>query len=215
MIYLTVIVELEKQIQASIDILKRGGVVAFPTDTVYGMGANVFNERAVEKVYKVKQRPKSLPLPVLLLNITQLTIVVNVISPLMLCLARKFWPGGLTIIEHKASDIPDIITAGGDTVAVRIPHHRIPMDLISGLGTPIVGTSANISGEPSALDGKEVRRQIGDHVDFVIDDGVRCSGGVESTVIDITTGAVEILREGVISAKEIMEACVSISEEKQ
>ena len=209
-IYFTVTVKLEEQIKAAIDILKRGGVIAFPTDTVYGLGASAFDERAVERIFEVKRRPHSLSLPLLLSDITQLAGVLDVVSPLIKCLAQEFLPGGLTIIGHKSANVSDAVTAGGDTVAVRIPNHHVPIALIDGLGNPIVGTSANISGKPSALEGSEVRCQIGGSIDFIVDDGVGCIGGIESTIVDATTDEVKIIREGAIPAREIMEACTSV-----
>lgn len=199
----------------AVDILKRGGVVAFPTDTVYGLGASATNGRAVERVYQLKQRAYSSPLPVLLADITQLGTVVYPVTPLIQYLARRFLPGGLTIIGYKSPDVLDVITAGGNTVAVRIPNHPVPIVLIRGLGAPIIGTSANVSGEPSVATAAEVRKQMGDSIDFIVDDGIGCPGGVESTVVDVTAGTPRILREGAIPAKEIMEACASPSREKR
>ena len=211
MVYLVLKMKVEKQIRAAVDILKKGGVVAFPTDTVYGLGASAGIGQGVERVYQVKRRSHSSPLPVLLADITQLAIVVHPVTPLIQCLVRHFLPGGLTIIGRKTPSVLDIITAGSNTVAVRIPDHPVPIALIRGLGTPIIGTSANVSGEPSVTTAEEVRRQIGDNVDFIINDGIGCLEGVESTVVDVTAGAIEVLREGVIPVKEIMEACASVS----
>jgi L-threonylcarbamoyladenylate synthase len=196
----------EQQIETAIEILKKGGVIAFPTDTVYGFGANAALESAVEKIYVVKHRPHHLPLPLLISDITQLAPVACRVTPLAWYLAKRFWPGGLTLVLHKSSEVLDVITAGSDTVAVRVPAHPVPVAIIEGLGTPIIGTSANLSGSPGLATAQEVSDQIGDGVDFIIE-GDKCHSGVESTVVDVTTEHPKILREGAIPVREIERAC--------
>jgi L-threonylcarbamoyladenylate synthase len=190
---------IERQVQLAIDILKRGGIVAFPTDTVYGLGASSLIGPAVERIYRVKRRPGNLPLPLLLSDISQMEGVAEAIPQIAWILARRFLPGGLTLILPKATSVPGFIAPGG-TVAVRIPNHPIPLEIVRGLGSPITGTSANLSGRPSALTADEVGAQLGDSVDFIIDGG-RCPGGVESTVVDLTAEPPAILREGAIPRK--------------
>ncbi len=190
---------IERQVQLAIDILRKGGVVAFPTDTVYGLGASSLIGPAIERIYRVKRRPENLPLPLLLSDISQMEKVAEDIPPIAWILALRFLPGGLTLILPKATSVPDIIAPGG-TVAVRIPNHPIPIEIVRGLGSPITGTSANLSGRPSALTADEVGAQLGDSVDFIIDGG-RCPGGVESTVVDLTAKPPAILREGAIPRK--------------
>ena len=124
-------------------------------------------------------------------------------------LARNFLPGALTLVLHKSNSVLGIITAGGTTVAVRIPAHPVPVDLIKGLGLPIVGTSANLSGKPSPLIAEDVYSQLGDKIDLVID-GDRCPGGRESTIVDLTGEVPVILREGAISREELEQVCGSI-----
>jgi L-threonylcarbamoyladenylate synthase len=199
--------DVEKQIRMAIGILKKGGVIAFPTDTVYGLGASSNLEQAVERIYQIKRRPRRSPLPLLLADITQLTLVAYPVTPLAQCLAGRFLPGGLTLVLHKSSTILDVITAGGDTVAIRIPAHPLPIALVRGLGAPIIGTSANLSGKPSAVTAEGVCHQIGKDVDFIIK-GDRCPGA-ESTVVDATAEYPRILREGAISAEEIRR-CASL-----
>ncbi|MGD0352082.1 MAG: L-threonylcarbamoyladenylate synthase [Dehalococcoidia bacterium] len=191
------------QVDRAIEILKGGGIVVFPTDTVYGLGGDVFNIAAIERIYRVKQRSRNLPLPVLLADSTQLADVVASVPEIARYLMRRFWPGGLTLVLPKKDTLPDIITAGSNKIAVRIPDHVVPLTLIRGLGVPIIGTSANISDKPSPVTAEEVEQQIGSQVDLIIDMG-RCPGGLESTVVDVTGEIPVILRRGVISEEEIM-----------
>lgn len=193
-------------IDRAIEILKNGGIVAFPTDTVYGLGGDVFNVRAAERIYRVKQRSRHLPLPVLLADSTQLADIVTSVPETARCLIKHFWPGGLTLVLPKKDTLPDIITAGSNKVAVRIPDHIVPLTLIRALGVPIIGTSANISDKPSPVTAEEVEQQLGGQVDLIIDMG-RCPGGLESTVVDVTGEVPIILRQGIIADKEINRVC--------
>lgn len=198
--------EIQTQIEKGISILKQGGLVAFPTDTVYGLGASMNIHQAVERIYEVKERPRNMALPLLLACASQISEVAELVPPIAWLLVRHFLPGALTIVLYKSSVVPDIVTAGGKTVAVRIPDHYIPVALIEGLGVPIVGTSANPSGKPSPLTAGEVCSQLGDKIDLVIDGG-RCPGGRESTIVDVTGEKPAILREGAISREELEKVC--------
>ena len=200
---------IHEQIEKGVSILSRGGIIAYPTDTVYGLGAGIGFPKAIERIYAVKERPVNMPLPLLVADVSQISELAESISPLARLLIQNFLPGALTLVLPASASVPDIIAAGGKTVAVRIPAHPVPIALIRGLGTPIVGTSANLSGQPSALTADEVYGQLGDKIDFVIDGG-RCPGGKESTIIDITGEKAVILREGAISRKEIEQVCGSI-----
>ena len=200
--------DIQHQMELGVSILKQGGLVAFPTDTVYGLGASANISQAVEQIYRVKERPLNMALPLLLADISQISEVAEPVPPIAWLLANKFLPGALTIVLPRSKLIPDIITAGGVTVAVRIPAHPVPVALVRGLGTPIVGTSANLSGKPSALTADEVYSQFGDKVDLVIDGG-KCPGGRESTIIDVTGEVAIILREGAISGEELRQVCGS------
>jgi len=197
---------IQEQIKSGVSILKRGGIVAYPTDTVYGLGACASLPRAIEKVYAVKERPRNIPLPLLLADTSQITEIADSVLPIAWSLIHAFLPGALTLVLPKSSSIPNIISAGGTTIAIRIPAHPVPIALIKGLGTPIVGTSANLSGKPSPLTAEEVYSQLGNKVDFIIDGG-RCPGGKESTVVDVTSEKPVILREGAIAGEEIERAC--------
>lgn len=201
--------DIQQQVDRGISILKRGGIVAFPTDTVYGLGACANLHQAVERVYQVKERPRNMALPLLLAHTLQISEVAEPVPPIAWLLARKFFPGALTIVLHKSNSVLDIITGGGITVAVRVPAHPIPIALADGLGMPVVGTSANLSGKPSALTADEVYSQFGDKIDLVIDGG-RCPGGREATIVDVTGETPVVLREGAISREELKQVCGSI-----
>lgn len=194
--------KLTQQVEEAADIVKRGGVVAFPTDTVYGLGANPYIDEAVDRIYKIKERPRHLPLPILVADKIQVNDVVASVSDLASLLMEHLWPGGLTLVLTRAASFPDNATAGGDSVAIRMPDHDVALALIRKAGVPIIGTSANLSNQPSVLTSEEVEVQLGKDVDLVIDSG-RCPGGVESTVVDLTGQVPVILRQGAVSEKQI------------
>ncbi|MDP2743765.1 MAG: L-threonylcarbamoyladenylate synthase [Dehalococcoidia bacterium] len=193
---------LDTQIERGTQILKQGGLVAFPTDTVYGLGADAFNTEAVERIYRVKGRSPTQPFPLLVADISQVDMVAATWTSLSSALARRFWPGALTLLLPAASNLPPILTSGSGTVGVRLPRHPVPTALARGVGNPIVGTSANLTGRASLLTAGEVRAQLGDRVDLVIDGGRR-PGGVESTVVDATGTTARIVRAGAISKKAL------------
>jgi L-threonylcarbamoyladenylate synthase len=193
---------MQSQIDAAIDRLKRGGVVGIPTDTLYGLAACVFNLDAVQRVFDLKGRPANMPIPVLLADATDLESCVKEIPDAAFDLADKFWPGALTLVLKKSNAIPDIISAGGDTVAVRVPNHSVPRQLVRGLGAPITGTSANRSGQPGLTAADAVRETFGDELELVIDAG-EITGGVASTVLDLSGGVPVLLRQGAVSSEEI------------
>lgn len=201
--------DIKKQVEEAISVLKQGGIVAFPTDTVYGLGACATNQQAVERVYEVKGRPQNMALPLLLAHVSQISEVAEPVPQIAWLLARNFLPGALTLVLPKSKTVPDFVTAGGTTVAVRIPAHPIPVALAEGLGAPVIGTSANLSGKPSALTAEEVYSQFGNKIDLVIDGG-RCPGGRESTVVDVTGETPVVLREGAIARKELEQVWGSV-----
>jgi len=203
-----------EQIRQGILILKSGGVIAFPTDTVYGVGADAFNKQAVDRVYKIKERPRHIPFPLLLSDINQVVDVVESIPEVAWFLMRWFLPGGLTIVLHKAANLPDFLNLNGDTVAIRVPNHPITLALIQGLGRPLIGTSANISSQPSPITAKETKTQLKGKVDLIIDGG-RCPGGIESTVVDVTGKVPRILREGLVDSKTIREALTKYNQRSE
>lgn len=200
--------DVRRQVEEGIAVLKEGGIVAFPTDTVYGLGACFNIARAVERVYSVKQRPRTMALPLLLSGILEVSEVAHPVPGVAWLLAANFWPGALTLVLHRSRLVPDIITAGAETVAVRVPAHPVPLALVEGAGVPIVGTSANLSGRPSLLTAREVRAELGDSIDLIVSG--RSPGGTESTVVDVTGETPVVLREGAISVDELERVCGNV-----
>lgn len=194
----------QREIETAVRILKNDGVIAFPTDTVYGLGADAFNSMAVERIYEVKSRPRHQQLPLLIADAERLTILGDPIPEIAWFLAQRFWPGGLTLVLPKADSLPAHL-AQGPGIAVRVPNHPVALALIQHLGNPIIGTSANISGEPAALTADEARQQLAGKIDFVLNGG-KCPGGKESTVVDVTCEPPVVLREGIIPSYEIDKA---------
>ena len=195
---------LPREIEKGVKILKKGGVIAFPTDTVYGLGADAFNATAVERIYEIKNRPRHQQLPLLISDLERLTVLADPIPEIVWFLAKRFWPGGLTLVLPKTDSLPAYL-ASGPTIAVRVPDHPVCLALIQRLGNPIIGTSANISGQPSVLTAEEVGQQLGGKIDFIINGG-KCPGGRESTVVDVTCESPIILRQGIIPSDEIDKA---------
>ncbi|MCD6567873.1 MAG: threonylcarbamoyl-AMP synthase [Dehalococcoidia bacterium] len=193
----------EDQLEEGVRILRSGGIIAFPTDTVYGLGADIFNPVAVEKIYEIKGRPRQLALPLFVADLDQFAAVTEPARGIALFLAQRFWPGGLTLVLPGAGAVPAYLSQG-DTIAVRMPDSPICLFLIRSLGRPITGTSANISGYPPALTPSEVRLQLGERIDFVIEG--ECSGGRESTIVDVASETPLILRQGIVSSAQIERA---------
>ena len=188
-----------EKIAKAAELIKAGGIVAFPTETVYGIGTNAFDEEGVKKIYKIKNRPKNKPLPILLAESSQIKSVVAKISKKAEELMKKFWPGPLTIIFEKSVKVPNIVSAGSQTVGVRIPDHKVIQELIKASGVPIVATSANKSGEEAPKDAQEVEKSLKE-IDLILDGG-KTKLGIPSTVVDATKEPLEVLREGSIKIK--------------
>jgi len=186
----------------AVDCLRRGGLVAYPTDTLYGLGAAAGDDGAVRRLFQAKRRPLDNPLPILVGSLKAAESVAQMGPSLALRLASHFWPGGLTLVLPRELGFHSLALAGGDTVAVRVPNHRVPLALIRELGQPLTGTSANVSGGSAPLTAAAVAEQLGERVDVIIDGG-RCPGGMESTVLDLTGESPRVLREGAISRAEL------------
>lgn len=183
-------------------VIRRGGLVAFPTETVYGLGADTFNARAVAGIFKAKGRPMDNPLISHIARLEEIERFAREIPPAAEKLAHAFWGGPLTMIFKKRSGIPDEVTAGLDTVAVRMPSHSIANALISLSGTPIAAPSANISGSPSPTIAEDCIRDLDGRVDMIIDGGASMIG-IESTVVDMTAEVPTVLRPGMISPEDM------------
>ncbi|MBO8129406.1 MAG: threonylcarbamoyl-AMP synthase [Peptococcaceae bacterium] len=185
-------------------IIRQGGLVAFPTETVYGLGADALNAAAVERIFTAKGRPADNPLIVHVRSIEQVYSLVAALPDRALKLARAFWPGPLTMVLPRSREVPDAVTAGLDTVAVRMPAHRVALALINAAGTPIAAPSANASGRPSPTTAEHVRQDLDGRIEAVIDAGP-APVGVESTVLDLTTAVPVILRPGGVTRRRLME----------
>jgi L-threonylcarbamoyladenylate synthase len=188
---------LEEALSRAAEVLHHGGLVAFPTDTVYGVGAMVFVEEAVERLFVAKIRDRSKAIPVLLAQMRDMTRVAQRVPAAAWQLAGAFWPGALSMVLPKSPFMPDIVTAGGPTVAVRVPDHRLAIRLIERAKSPLATTSANRSGHPDPITADDVEASLGDAVDLLLDGG-HCPGRLASTVIDLTVSPPRILRHGPI-----------------
>ena len=191
----------ESLINEAIGTLKGGGVVAFPTDTVYGVGVDPFRPEAVRKLYHIKGRPIDKPIPILVGSRGDVERVAQNLPPMFAQLAEQFWPGGLTLIV-AAKGLPTEITAGGDTVGVRMPDHPMALALLQRFGGAIATTSANRSDEPPATSAEEVRSELGELVDIILDGG-QTATSVASTVLDLSVSPPQIRRHGGISMDQL------------
>lgn len=201
----TIIVPAESPdaLQRALDILKNGGLVAFPTDTVYGVGALAFDGRAVESIYTAKDRPAEKAIPVLIADESDLEKVGVDIPAIAHRLATRFWPGPLTVLVPKKPTLPASVSAT-DTVGVRIPDHAVTRALLRAAG-PMAVTSANISGQPSPSTAEDVFAQLNGRIPLIIDGG-KTPGGTPSTLVDCTGENIRILREGPLSLEELLSA---------
>jgi L-threonylcarbamoyladenylate synthase len=189
-------------IRDAVAVLRSGGLVAFPTETVYGLGADALKADAVQKVFEAKGRPSDNPL---IVHVASLEIAWHFMSEIKdkgLQLAKRFWPGPLTLIVKRKSIVPDIVTAGLDTVAIRIPNHPVTLELLRYFEGGIVGPSANISGRPSPTSAEHVYHDLSGKIDVILDAG-STTIGMESTVIDVTIEPPAILRIGGLNREDI------------
>lgn len=202
------------EISKASHIIRSGGTVAFPTETVYGLGANALDGEAVAKIFRAKRRPADNPLIVHISSREMLNMVAKDIPEMAFKLMDAFWPGALTIILKRKDGVPDITTGGLDTVAVRMPDHEIALSLIREAGVPIAAPSANISGRPSPTKAEHVIKDMDGRIDAVIA-GDECRLGVESTVIDLTVTPPALLRPGGQNIEDIIGVIgkVNVSEE--
>lgn len=191
-------------IEIGADVLKAGGLVVFPTETVYGLGADALDPDAVLGIFRAKGRPADNPLIVHISEISQLGPLVRDVPEAAKRLVEVFWPGPLTLILERSERIPDIITAGLDTVAIRMPSHPVARALIEQAGVPVAAPSANLSGSPSPTDESHVIEDLSGRVDVIIRGG-RTAVGLESTVLDLTVKPPRILRPGFITREDLID----------
>ena len=194
-------------------ILRDGGLVAFPTETVYGLGADALNEKAAEKIYAAKGRPSDNPLIIHIAKMEDLETIAEMIPDEALVVAEKYWPGPITMIFHKSEIVPYGTTGGLDTVAVRMPSDEIARELILAGGGFIAAPSANTSGRPSPTAAEHVVEDLSGKVDMIIDGG-SVDIGVESTILDMTVNPPMILRPGAITKEMLSELIGEVSEDK-
>ncbi len=194
------------EIQAALDILQSGGIVAFPTDTVYGLGALAFNDAAIQKIYKAKHRPIEKAIPILVADLSDLEKVADSIPHMAQILAARFFPGALTIIVPKKNSLPQSISAAA-TVAVRIPDNADARALLRAAG-PMAVTSANLSGQASPATAQEAFAQLNGRIPLILDGG-KTRGGVPSTLVDCLGEKPKILREGPITLDDLLAALKS------
>jgi L-threonylcarbamoyladenylate synthase len=183
-------------------ILRQGGLVAFPTETVYGLGANALDATAVQRIFEAKGRPATNPLIVHVAGTAQAKEVVSDWPPIATRLAEQFWPGPLTLVLPKRPSVPDIVTAGGPTVAVRVPAHPVAQGVIAATGLPLAAPSANRSTRLSPTRAEHVRKDLAGRIDLILDGGPT-PGGLESTVIDLACSPPRILRPGLVTPEQI------------
>jgi L-threonylcarbamoyladenylate synthase len=184
------------------EIIRRGGLVAFPTETVYGLGADAFNSIAVARIFEVKRRPYFDPLIVHVSDSADLKKLVAKIPSNAKKLIKRFWPGPLTVVLLKKEEVPDIVNAGLPTVAIRMPKHPMALSLIEQANCPIAAPSANPFGYLSPTTAEHVRDQLGDQIDFILDGGP-CDVGVESTILSLLERKPRLLRPGGVPLEEI------------
>ena len=186
-----------------LSILRRGGVIGFPTDTAYGLGVDPFNTSAVKRIFEIKGRTEAKPI---LLLVSSMNMAESIIepNPLFHDIVRQFWPGPLTVIVRAAETVPEIITAGTKTVGIRWPAARFANALVDRCNHPLTATSANRSGLPAAITAEEVAAQLGNSVDALIDGGV-LSTRVGSTLLDLTLDPPVLVREGPVSFQSLHE----------
>ena len=204
----------EEDIQRAAELIRSGKLVAFPTETVYGLGANALDARAVARIFEVKGRPSSSPIIVHVSNHEMIGRVAASWPDKARALAKRFWPGPLTLVVPKTSEVPDIVTAGLSTVGVRMPAHPVALALIEAVQVPIAAPSANRFSEVSPTTAEHVRQGLGDRVDYVLDGG-SCQVGIESTVLSLVDEIPVLLRPGGISRQGIEELIGAIARADQ
>lgn len=192
----------DNEVHRAAEIIRKGGIVAFPTETVYGLGADAFNPLAVARIFEVKRRPYFDPLIVHIANPLDVKKLVKEIPSNAKKLTGRFWPGPLTVVLLKKDDIPDIVTAGLSSVAIRMPNHPIALSLIRESRCPIAAPSANPFGYLSPTSAEHVQGQLGDQIDLILDGGA-CPIGVESTILSFLKEKPRLLRPGGVSLEEI------------
>lgn len=201
----------EETIEEAVRIIKDGGLVAFPTETVYGLGADVLNEEAVKRIFEVKGRSLDKPLSILIGRKEELSKYVQKLPEVAEALIEKFWPGPLTLIFRASSLIPDVIKGKDNSIGIRMPDCKIALEIIKASGVPLACPSANLSGRPSPTKAEEVAKDLGERIDLLLDGG-ETRMGMESTVLNLTISPPTILREGALKREEIEKVVGKVSD---
>jgi L-threonylcarbamoyladenylate synthase len=194
-----------ERIATAAELLREGKLVAFPTETVYGLGVDPWNEEAVRRLFAVKGRPEAKGLILHLGDVAQIESVAREVPDAARLLVARFFPGPLTLVLPAVPSIPRVVTGGGDTIAVRLPDHPVSIALARALGRPIAAPSANPSGEPPPRTADEVRRSLGEKIDAIVDAGPT-PGGTPSTLVDVTVAPPRILRAGAVPEEAVWQA---------
>ena len=189
----------EVALQPALELLRAGQTVVFPTDTVYGIGCDLWNAVAIERLFEAKQRTHDLAIPVLVAEARAVERVARQLPPMLAALAEVFWPGGLTLVLLRRPEVPSVLCNGGDTVAVRLPDHRVARALAEAMGGALAATSANLSGRPAPITAAEALAQLSGRVPLVLDGGP-CPGGQASTLVDLVSQPPRLLRVGGVGA---------------
>ena len=210
----TLKVNAARDLESARNVIQLGGVIAFPTDTFYGLGVDPFNSKAVDKIFKIKGRDEKKPLLLLIGSVSQLKPLVKTVNVAHLALMKKYWPGRLTLLFEPGSFVPKNVSAGTNRIGFRQPGNTMTLDLISALGTPITGTSANPSGESPPTTPKQVQRILGNDVDLIIDGGT-CPGGKPSTLVDIVKSPIQLIRDGAIPFQDIEDTLNDLKQHPQ
>ncbi len=200
--------DLQYQIESAVTIIKNCGVVAIPTDTLYGLAASAFEESAVEKIFKLKGRPNSMAIPLIIAEPNDINKWAINIPEITWDLTKHFWPGALTIILERNPKIPHYLGGDPNTIGFRVSNHLVPTSIARSLGVPITGTSANRSGGPNLETIKSMKTEFGDKIDMIVEKGEK-PRGLSSTVIDLTKKCPRILRNGEIPKEALETVCNS------
>ena len=198
----------DQEIEKAAQVLRDGGLVAFPTETVYGLGANALNPAAVRKIFAAKGRPADHPVIVHVADTSDLKHWAAEVPRAAWLLAEKFWPGPLTMVLKRSARVSDLVTGGQDTVGLRVPSHPVAQQLLKAFGGGIAAPSANRFGRISPTTAQHVREELGDAVDLVLDGG-SSEVGIESTIVDLTRDTPAVLRPGRITAQQIADALLA------
>ncbi|MBN2010374.1 threonylcarbamoyl-AMP synthase [candidate division KSB1 bacterium] len=190
-------------IEQAAKIILRDGVIGYPTETVYGLGANALREPAIHNIFRLKQRDQDKPILVIASDTEMINRIVKSIPDAALRLADAFWPGPLTMLFPAANNLPSALLGGRSTIGIRIPDHPVCLELLRYCGVPITSTSANISGDQNPMSAEEVANAFGDQLDALIDGGIATSR-MPSTVVDISTDPPKLIRDGVITRQQIV-----------